>query len=314
MSKESLSIEGMTCQSCVIRVTRAILSVPGVSGVNVNLAKQSATFNLDPSRASIEKVVDVVNDIGYSARKERSFDWFYLWGFIIIFGIFMISKMMMKYIPGIEQGTNYSLIFLTGVLTSFHCLGMCGGITLSQVSNGNTFLMRSINLLEYHLGRVFSYTSVGAILGAIGSIATPTDKLRGLITLVAALGMIIFALKGLLPQWFGRIRLGGVDFARHRLKGKFGQNSWWVGVLNGFIPCGPLQGIQLLSLASGSAVSGGLSMLLFSLGTVPLLYGFGNVANFLSATTRIRLVKLGLIFVVLLAFMMISKGIAFLNL
>lgn len=69
--------------------------------------------------------------------------------------------------------------------------------------------------------------------------------------------------------------------------------------------------MQLFALASGSALQGGLSMLLFSLGTIPLL-GFGTFLTLLSVKMRTRLVKLGLLFVLLLGFMMMMRGMSFL--
>ncbi len=66
-------------------------------------------------------------------------------------------------------GAGYGLLFITGLLTSLHCVGMCGGITLSQGSVGNNFRMRSATLLQYHLGRLVSYTLIGIILGAAGA-------------------------------------------------------------------------------------------------------------------------------------------------
>lgn len=312
MSEKSLAIEGMTCQSCVMHVTRALLHSPGVHDVHVSLAEQKATFEMDEERGTIETAIRAIRDAGYDANVKRTFDAFYIWAFLILAGMLILSKQVLKYIPGLEQGASYTLIFLIGVLTSFHCIGMCGGVTLSQVAGGQTFAMRSFSLLQYHFGRIFSYTLVGIFLGAIGSFAAPSDTLRGGVTLLGGIGMALFALAGIMPKWFSKVHLPELAATRQRAEGIFGRRSWWIGIINGFVPCGPLQGMQLFALASGSALRGGISMLLFSLGTVPLLYGFGTVVTVLSPKFRNRLIKLGFVFVLLLGLMMTMRGMRYL--
>ena len=66
-----------------------------------------------------------------------------------------------------------------------------------------------------------------------------------------------------------------------KYKGNF-TSPFIVGLLNGFMPCGPLQTMQLFALGTGSAFKGALSMLIFSLGTVPLMLTFGAISGFLS--------------------------------
>lgn len=312
MAKKSLLVEGMTCQSCVMRTTRALLNLSGVTDVQVSLSEQKATFELDEDKTTMEAAVHAIQEAGYNASPKLSFDWFYVWAVVILVGLLVLSKQILKYVPGLEQGASYTLIFLIGVLTSFHCVGMCGGITLSQVASGKTFSIRSFSLFQYHLGRILSYTSVGVLLGAIGGFVTPGNALWGVVTLLGGIGMALFALAGIMPRWFSKFHLPEIAATRQRAEGLLGRRSWWVGIINGFVPCGPLQGMQLFALASGSALKGGLSMLLFSLGTVPLLYGFGTVITTLSPKFRNRLIKLGFVFVLFLSIMMTMRGISYL--
>jgi len=213
---------------------------------------------------------------------------------------------------GYEQaltGAGYGLLFVTGLLTSLHCVAMCGGITLSRASVGENFRLRSATLMQYHLGRIVSYTLTGIIMGAIGAIAAPNDLVRGIVILVGGVGMAFFALSGIFPRWFSRVRLPNLAANLSTSKGKWSRSSLGIGFINGFVPCGPLQGMQLYALASGSALKGGLAMLIFALGTMPLLFGFGTFVTLLSNKFRNRLIKLGLFFVLLLAFTMFVRGI-----
>jgi len=309
MSKQTLSIEGMTCSSCVMKVTQAIASVPGVSGVNVSLKSEKVTFELTGRSGTVEDVIQAVEKAGYGAHVGRKFDWLYVWGFLVLVVLMMLSSRLNfeRYLAG----ASYGLLFVIGLFNSIHCVGMCGGITLSQVSHGQSFRVRSFSLAQYHMGRILSYTLVGAVLGGIGAFASPSERLRGILTVAGGIGMALFALAGIAPKWFGKIRLPNFTNGRDKAEGIFGSNPWGLGFINGFVPCGPLQGMQLFALASGSAWQGGLSMLIFSLGTVPLLFGFGTFVTLLSARFRSRLVKLGLLFVFLLGFMMVMRGLSF---
>jgi sulfite exporter TauE/SafE/copper chaperone CopZ len=309
MSETVLKIEGMTCSSCVMKVTKAITSVPGISGVNVSLTGEKAIFELTGRAETVEDVIQAVEKAGYGAQVGRKFDWFYVWGFLALVVLMMLSSRLNfeRYLVG----ASYGLLFVVGLLVSVHCVGMCGGITLSQVSHGQSFRVRSFSLARYHMGRILSYTLVGTVLGGIGAFASPSEHLRGILTAAGGIGMALFALAGIAPKWFGKIRLPNFIKSRNKVEGISGRNSWGLGFINGFMPCGPLQGMQLFALASGSAWQGGLSMLIFSLGTVPLLLGFGTFVTLLSARFRSRLVKLGLLFVFLLGFMMVMRGLSF---
>lgn len=53
-----------------------------------------------------------------------------------------------------------------------------------------------------------------------------------------------------------------------------------IGLCNGLMPCGPLQSVQIIALASGSLLAGAFSMFCFSIGTVPLMLGFGSAIAF----------------------------------
>jgi len=101
-----------------------------------------------------------------------------------------------NFLPAVSQSMGYGLIFVVGLLTSLHCVAMCGGIVLSQgvkrkeeaaadpiatsVSAPATASARALlpNLL-YNGGRVISYTIVGGIVGGLGSLFSLSTALRG---------------------------------------------------------------------------------------------------------------------------------------
>jgi Uncharacterized protein conserved in bacteria len=83
-----------------------------------------------------------------------------------------------------------------------------------------------------------------------------------------------------------------------------------VGILNGLMPCGPLQTMQLYALGTGSAMAGAISMFLFSLGTVPLMLVFGAISGLLSKGYTKQLLKFSGILVVVLGLIMGNRGLA----
>lgn len=66
----SIPVEGMTCASCVNRITRFLRKVDGVEDANVNLAAESATVRFDPARVEVRDLAEAVEAAGYVARLE----------------------------------------------------------------------------------------------------------------------------------------------------------------------------------------------------------------------------------------------------
>ncbi len=190
-------------------------------------------------------------------------------------------------LPLAEEGMGYGMLFLIGLITSVHCVVMCGGINLSQcmgagsaaaggdriapdgrvAGGGRAALTPS---LLYNLGRVVSYTAFGAVVGAIGSAISFSTTVQGVIQAVAGAFMVIMGLTmtGMFP-WLARFVPRMPRFFTRGLggRGKRSAGPFYVGLINGLMPCGPLQAMQLYALSTGSPGKGALSMLLFGLGT-----------------------------------------------
>jgi sulfite exporter TauE/SafE len=165
--------------------------------------------------------------------------------------------------------------------------------------------------LLYNLGRVASYTVVGGAVGALGSAVSLPGGFKGAVQLVAGVFMLILGVNMLglfpslrrlnprLPQIFSR----GVDA---KMDGS--RSPLYVGLLNGLMPCGPLQAMQLYALSAGSLTGGALSMLFFSLGTVPLMFGLGSLSAVLSRRFTQKVMAVGAVLVAALGLSMFSNG------
>lgn len=103
--------------------------------------------------------------------------------------------------------------------------------------------------------------------------------LQGILKIIAGLFMVIMGINML--GWITLLRKFQIRFPQ-RLTDKINKKRrenrpFFVGLLNGLMPCGPMQSMQIIALGSGNPVSGAAAMLMFSLGTVPLMLGFGSL-------------------------------------
>lgn len=231
------------------------------------------------------------------------------------FGLFNLFN----FFPQAEEGMGYGMLFLIGLLTSVHCVAMCGGINLSQCipqavkQTGQDSRLASLRpSMLYNLGRVISYTVIGGIVGALGSVISFSGSFKGIIQLAAGVFMVImgFNMLNIFP-WFRKLnpRMPKI-FAKKINKEKSSNSPFYVGLLNGLMPCGPLQAMQLYALSTGDPMKGALSMFLFSLGTVPLMFGLGVLSSVLSQKFTKKVMSVGAVLVVVLGFSMFSNGLS----
>ena len=174
------------------------------------------------------------------------------------------------------SAVELGLVFVLGFLGSFgHCAGMCGPVVLGVAwgSSQRTWRQRLGQQLGLHLGRVMTYGAVGAILGQAGSLLVAGGQLAGVGSVVRQ-GMTVAI--GLVLLWSGWSQQvpGWLRWGRHP-QGTWPQHPLLLGVLWGLIPCGFLYVAQLQAVATVHPLAGAVVMLVFGLGTVPVLLGLG---------------------------------------
>lgn len=192
---------------------------------------------------------------------------------------------------------SLSLALATGFLGSGHCLGMCGGL-ISALSMA--LAHRQQNLLFhglYHIGRLVTYTLIGALVGWLGSVLAYANQFHGLMRL-ALIGSDLFIIVvglGTVGLW-RRVNIMGLNFPGpvQTITGAAlvltrRQGPWAalpLGLLMGFLPCGFLYAMVITAAQTSSASTGGLTLLFFGLGTTPALFLFGGTINWLSQQAR----------------------------
>ncbi|MDB6068956.1 MAG: hypothetical protein JWL81_127 [Verrucomicrobiales bacterium] len=188
--------------------------------------------------------------------------------------------------------------FIAGLATSLHCAGMCGPVACTLLTlKKNPGQDPQTPAALYHIGRILSYASLGALAGALGKwpltrfTHSPLQILPWLLAI--ALLAIATGLTYKLPRplafkkWATRTRfkLATIPVKRGALA---------LGLATPLLPCGPLYLMLGIALASGSALRGVEFMLAFTLGTIPLLWlaqhqiQFWNHRLTPAATIRLR--------------------------
>ena len=180
---------------------------------------------------------------------------------------------------------------------------------LSQsISKENKSKFDSIRpAILYNAGRVVSYTIIGGIVGSLGSVLSLSISVKAGLQIFAGAFMIIMGLNMSGFSLFRKLKLK-LPWSACLVKNK-PKAPLLVGMLNVLIPCGPLQTMQLYALGTGSWFKGGLSMFLFSLGTVPLMLTFGALSGLLSKGYTKTLLKFSGILIVVLGIVMGTRGL-----
>ena len=310
-----IKIDGITCDNCRNKIKKELLSIKTIKDVEItkNIAKVTSSKTIDEI-----KIINAINSLGYFTKKDyiseniKDIDSdIKLKEFIIIFVsllllVFLIKKIfgynIFNVIPTINNDITYGMLFITGLLTSIHCISMCGAINLMTTFNREN----KVNLkrpILYNLGRLISYTLLGGIVGLIGSIISVNETINGLIIITASVIMLLMSLSML-----NIIKFKLPKFIKFKNNIKT-SNSFIVGLLNGFMPCGPLQAMQVYALSTGSFIKGSLSMFLFCLGTIPLMLGVGVIFNIVKGRTRIILNKIASVLILLLSLAMLFRGL-----
>lgn len=181
-------------------------------------------------------------------------------------------------------------IILTGLFSAPHCIGMCGGI-VSTVSL-NSAASASKSMFLYNAGRIFSYTLLGVVMGAVGSFVDVAGKLAG----VQGLASIIGGCFLLLWLW-SRFQLPFMNqvstFLHRKLAGSAQRSAnqeaahlLATGIAFGFLPCGLTYAMQMTAASTGSALEGAAIMALFGLSTFPALAAAASIAAFANKRWR----------------------------
>ncbi len=314
IKREIIKVYDMTCTSCENRVERALKKVDGVVNVMASYSNQQVTVEYNSELCTKEQLNEAINKAGYSTKNSSNIK--FAGFFIVVAAILIIGNSTSGFDMSAKlNNASYMVLFIVGMLTSIHCVGMCGGIMLTQSLSKNNIVIENQSKFKtlmpailYNAGRVTSYTIIGGIVGALGSVLSLSLNVKAGLQIVAGLFMVIMGLNMAGFSMFRKFNIK-LPWSSCKVKNK-PKAPFLVGMLNGLMPCGPLQTMQLYALGTGSAVTGALSMFIFSLGTVPLMLVFGAISGFLSKGYTKQLLKFSGFLVIILGIIMGNRGLA----
>lgn len=331
--KKRLRIGGMTCVNCQNKIEHKLRNTAGIQKAAVSYQTGFADIAYDSDQITQEDIRKIIEKLDYEVLPEtdrpgsdvgRTISFL-----VIIVSLYVLLQqfgILNLLVPGQLADTKmgYGMLFIVGLITSVHCIAMCGGINLSQCiprgekeNTDGSRLAAFRPAFLYNLGRVISYTVIGFLLGLAGMLIGGGSGtglpilVQGILKIAAGIIMVIMGINmlGIFP-WLRRFSLRLPRFLAVKIgtKKANSRQPLVVGLLNGLMPCGPLQSMQIVALASGNPFAGACSMLFFSLGTVPLMLGLGSLVSALGRRFSQKVMNVGAVLVVVLGLAMLSQG------
>ncbi len=308
----------MTCINCKKAIENGLGNITGVESVSVNYKTGKCEITIDTGLVGWKDIFNAIEDLGYTIGNNKKTDLINIISIVVIIvSLYYFLEQtgllnLLNFEKVADSTMGFGMLFVIGLMTSVHCIAMCGGINVSQCLAENK-KFSGLYPVMYNLGRVVSYTVIGFVLGFAGMFFGTGENLgvssiiQGLIKSFAGIYMVIMGVNmlGFVPQ------IKRLTFHLPNFIGKFrvkNSQPFVVGLLNGFMPCGPLQSIQLVALATGNPFTGGLSMFAFSLGTVPLMLGLGSLVSVLGKRFTEKMMTGGAVLVTVMGLAMVSQG------
>lgn len=205
--------------------------------------------------------------------------------------------------------------FILGLLGSLHCVGMCGPIAfMLPVDRSNSFKKVS-QIGMYHFGRLLAYSLIGLVFGLVGK-SLYIFGLQQQLSIAIGIVMIVLVLipyktlgKYNLSQPLNKLISKVKSGLGQALKKKTADTFLTIGFLNGFLPCGLVYMAVFGSVATGSLLQGSFYMILFGLGTIPLMTSAIYLGKFLNSTIKQRIQKAIPVFVIVIGILFILRGL-----
>ncbi|WP_306352256.1 sulfite exporter TauE/SafE family protein [Flavobacterium sp. '19STA2R22 D10 B1'] len=204
---------------------------------------------------------------------------------------------------------------LLGFFSSFHCVGMCGPIAVMLPVDHGKPVKKFFQILFYHTGRFVAYGSIGLLFGSIGKglyVAGIQQKISIIIGILMI--MVVWIPERTFQQYnFSRPIYRVISKVKSALGKQFKKRTFkslfTIGLLNGFLPCGMIYMALFGAIAMGNPFTGSLYMILFGLGTLPLLTSVIYIGNFLALPVRNKIQRAIPYITVLIGMLFIIRGL-----
>ncbi|PWB38632.1 MAG: hypothetical protein C3F02_02880 [Parcubacteria group bacterium] len=280
-------VSGMHCRACVMLIDDRLKEYPGVTSARADLARREIiiTGNLIGDQ---EKVIQDLNLIlksdGYTLstnKTKKTIVWseFYyalpMATTLIAVFIWLQKLGLVNLVSG--NNVSYSTALVIGLIASVStCLAIVGGLVLSLSASYAKSGAKARTQIMFHLGRLLTFFVLGGVIGTIGSALHLNWTVNLIISMVVGLVMLVLGFNLLdLTDFTQKFQ---IVMPKHIAKKVLAPREvfnfftpFLVGGLTFFMPCGFTQSMQIYALSTGSFFKGALTMLIFVLGTLPML-------------------------------------------
>lgn len=223
----------------------------------------------------------------------------------------------------------FASMFAVGLVTSIHCVFMCGGLVLTYAvkgTEGGPWYRRLVPHVVYQGAKIASYAIVALLLGGLVALlgrAVDITPIRNWLQVVAGIYMVLLGIGmtgkvKILRHLTPRPPKFLVDaLSRNRRKASTdaaeGTSSLATpisfGLLTGLMPCAPLIAAQASAMATGSPITGALAMVGFGLGTMPLMLIFGFASSLLSRRFQAKMQVAAAIAITIFGLVILNRGL-----
>lgn len=202
--------------------------------------------------------------------------------------------------------------FITGLLGSLHCIGMCGPIALAVPVTGGGRQQRIMSRAIYNAGRIATYALLGLLCGTFG-FGLKLAGMQQTVSIVAGSLVMLMALfsTNIIERYTGKFFSAFKGkFIGKLFRQKNYRSVFLIGAVNGLLPCGFVYIALTASVATQHAITGALFMALFGAGTTPLMFATGMAGQFLGNRLRAKLARAVPAFTLALGAIMILRGLS----
>ncbi len=205
--------------------------------------------------------------------------------------------------------------FLFGLISSLHCIGMCGPIAMMLPLDRSNPVKKVFQLLLYHIGRLTAYGTLGFLFGFLGKglYLAGIQQQISIVVGILIITIVVIPEKIFFNYNFSKPIYSIISKVKSGLGSQFKKKSpnaiFTIGLLNGFLPCGLVYAALFGAIAMQNQYYGIVYMLLYGLGTIPMMSAVVYMANMLSNPIRNKIQKVIPIFTVCIGILFILRGL-----
>src|SRR3989344_4274612 len=320
----TLHVHGMHCNACVTLTESELSEHSQVSSVKSNLGTRTVKICGDFGDKSFDDVVKELSALlsqhSLSTEPEKKAvnwsDFKIAVPIALVFIFFFVILQKLRIVELVNtQSIGYSTAFVIGIIASLStCMAVVGGLLLSM---STTFAKEGDRVkpqILFHVGRIIAFFVLGGVIGALGSVFQFGAAGTAALGIIIGLVMLILGINLLdVFPWAKRLQTSMPKFLSHRAlnvqKLNHTLTPFLVGIVTFFLPCGFTQSMQIFTLSTGSFLQGGMTMLMFALGTLPVLavMSFSSLSIRNSSKAGIFYKSAGLIVILFALFNLINS-------